>query len=56
MRLAFFGPPGGGKGTQAERVKADAHAVQLSTGDLLRDAVAKKTLGSYERALARRGH
>src|SRR4051812_11928776 len=43
MRLAFFGPPGGGKGTQASRVFADAHAVPISTGDLLREAVAKKT-------------
>src|SRR5271170_7302891 len=43
MRLAFFGPPGGGKGTQADRARKDAHAVPLSTGDLLRDHVAKKT-------------
>jgi adenylate kinase len=43
MRLAFFGPPGGGKGTQAERVKKDAHAVPVSTGDLLRENVANKT-------------
>ena len=43
MRLAFFGPPGGGKGTQADRVKADAHAIPISTGDLLREHVAKKT-------------
>ena len=43
MRLAFFGPPGGGKGTQADRVKADAHAIPVSTGDLLREHVAKKT-------------
>jgi adenylate kinase len=43
MRLAFFGPPGGGKGTQADRVKKDAHAVPVSTGDLLREHVAKKT-------------
>jgi adenylate kinase len=43
MRLAFFGPPGGGKGTQAERVKKDAHALPVSTGDLLREHVARKT-------------
>jgi adenylate kinase len=39
VRLVFFGPPGGGKGTQADRVKADAHAVPIATGDLLRAAV-----------------
>jgi adenylate kinase len=43
VRLAFFGPPGGGKGTQADRVKADAHAVPIATGDLLRDAVKNGT-------------
>jgi adenylate kinase len=43
VRLAFFGPPGGGKGTQADRVKTDARAVPVSTGDLLREHVAKKT-------------
>src|SRR5581483_7052166 len=43
MRLAFFGPPGGGKGTQADRVKGDAHAIPVSTGDLLREHVAQKT-------------
>ena len=43
MRLAFFGPPGGGKGTQSDRVKSDARAIPVSTGDLLREAVAKKT-------------
>jgi adenylate kinase len=43
MRLAFFGPPGGGKGTQADRVKADAHAIPVSTGDLLREHVKEKT-------------
>jgi adenylate kinase len=43
MRLAFFGAPGGGKGTQAKRVLADAKAVQISTGDLLRDAKEKGT-------------
>lgn len=43
MRLVFFGPPGGGKGTQAERVKVDARALPIATGDLLRAAVAAGT-------------
>ena len=43
MRLVFMGPPGGGKGTQAQRVLKDAKAVQISTGDELRAAVAAGT-------------
>lgn len=36
MRLIFLGPPGAGKGTQAEFICRDFHIKQLSTGDLLR--------------------
>src|SRR3989339_1909534 len=36
MRLIFLGPPGSGKGTQAERICKDYNIVQLSTGDILR--------------------
>lgn len=47
----FLGAPGSGKGTQAQRLMADRGTVHVSTGDLLREAVATSTpLGKRAKA------
>jgi adenylate kinase len=42
-RLIFLGPPGAGKGTQAQMIAADCDVPHISTGDILRSAVADNT-------------
>jgi adenylate kinase len=43
IRLIFLGAPGAGKGTQAKGLASDYHIPHISTGDILREAVAQKT-------------
>jgi adenylate kinase len=43
MRLVLLGPPGAGKGTQARKIVARLGIPQLSTGDMLREAVASRS-------------
>jgi len=51
MRLVLLGAPGSGKGTQAQRLREDRGIPQVSSGDLLRDAVARGTeLGKRAKA------
>jgi adenylate kinase len=52
LNLIFLGPPGAGKGTQAQRLTKRLGIPQLSTGDILRRAVAESTaLGKKAKAL-----
>jgi adenylate kinase len=56
MRLLFLGPPGAGKGTQAQRVAVNLGIPHIATGDMLRQAVADGTeLGLQARSIMERG-
>ena len=55
-RVVLLGPPGAGKGTQAKLLQEEFDAVQISTGDILRRAVAEQTpLGKAAAEFINRG-
>jgi len=56
MIVVFLGPPGAGKGTQAQRLAEEKGFIHISTGDLLREAVKKGTpLGLKAKEYMERG-
>ena len=56
MRVAFLGPPGAGKGTQARDLAQEWGALHLATGDMLREAVAAgSTLGREAKSYMDKG-
>jgi adenylate kinase len=56
MRVIFLGPPGVGKGTQADFIAQKYEIPKLSTGDLLRESVANETpLGKEAKGYMNRG-
>lgn len=56
MHIILFGPPGVGKGTQAEKLSNDFKVPQVSTGEMLRNAISKNTvLGQQAKEYVEKG-
>ena len=56
MNLVFFGPPGSGKGTQAEIIASNMELKHISTGDIFRKNIKEKTeLGIMAQAYMKEG-
>ena len=56
MNLVLLGPPGSGKGTQAERIAEEFNLKVFSTGDILRQLAKEETsLGRKIKEILRRG-
>lgn len=56
MKIVLFGAPGSGKGTQAKLINAEFGIPQISTGDILREHIAKKSeLGEKAKVFIDRG-
>jgi len=56
VNIILFGPPGAGKGTQADNIVKSFNLHRVSSGDLLRDEISKKTnLGSQIKSIIEKG-
>ena len=56
MNIVLFGPPGAGKGTQGDTLAKDFNLFKISTGDLLREEIEKKSLlGSKIKKIIKQG-